>query len=195
VQTPYDLIANEWHAQRARSFREKRFLDIILPQLAPEATVLDVGCGTGEPIARYVSQQGFRVVGVDCSAKMLEIARQVVPGARLTHADILEVDFSERFAAVIAWDSIFHIGSEHHQTVFRKIHGWLESAGWLLLSLRGSGEKGFTSEMFGHTFFYSGHEPREALRRLEMEGFQIISWEVDDPSSRGHVAVIARRRA
>lgn len=194
MQTTYDLIAKEWHAQRTRSFREKRFVDIILPQLAPEATLLDVGCGTGEPIARYVSGHGFGVVGVDCSVKMLEIAKQAIPCARFIHADILEVDFSEQFAAVIAWDSIFHIDCRHHQAVFRKIHRWLETTGWLLLSLGGSDEKGFISEMFGHTFFYSGHEPREARRLLEMEGFQIISWEVDDPSSRGHVAIVARKR-
>jgi hypothetical protein len=53
--------------------------------------------------------------------------------------------------------------------------------------------EGFTSKMFGHSFFYSGYEPKIARRLLEAEGFEIELWEVDDPSSRGHIAVIVRK--
>jgi hypothetical protein len=53
--------------------------------------------------------------------------------------------------------------------------------------------EGFTSEMFGHTFFYSGYAPGVARQLLEAEGFGVEVWEVDDPSSRGHIAVIVRR--
>jgi hypothetical protein len=62
-----------------------------------------------------------------------------------------------------------------------------------LLSVGGSGVDDFTSEMFGHTCFYGGHEPEVARKLLEAEGFEIEVWEVDDPSSRGHIAVIARK--
>jgi hypothetical protein len=85
----------------------------------------------------------------------------------------------------------------------------LEPGGGLLLSVGGSdvdssveaspsddlGAEGFTSEMFGHTFFYSGYEPKVARKLLEAEGFEIDLWEVDDPSSRGHIAVVARKVA
>jgi hypothetical protein len=55
----------------------------------------------------------------------------------------------------------------------------------------GSDVGGFTSGMFGHTFFYSGHKPEVTRDLLEAAGFKIEVWEVDDPSSRGHMAVIA----
>jgi hypothetical protein len=47
--------------------------------------------------------------------------------------------------------------------------------------------------MHGETFFYSAHAPSEALRLLEGVGFRVEHWEVDDPSSRGHIAVLAVR--
>jgi hypothetical protein len=47
--------------------------------------------------------------------------------------------------------------------------------------------------MFGHAFFYSGHEPEVSLDLLMAEGFKIEFWEVDDPSSKGHIAVVARK--
>jgi hypothetical protein len=136
---------------------------------------------------------------------MLRIAKDVVPGAVLIHADMVEVEFRDKFAAAIAWDSVFHVERKHHQAVYHKLADAIEVSGRLLLSVGGSdaedsasadsGAEGFTSEMFGQTFFYSGYEPKVARRLLEAEGFEIEKWEVDDPSSRGHIAVIARRVA
>ena len=59
-------------------------------------------------------------------------------------------------------------------------------------SVDASGE-GFTSEMFGYEFYYSGYAPEITRRLLESTGFEIEIWEVDDPSSLGHIAVIARK--
>jgi hypothetical protein len=62
----------------------------------------------------------------------------------------------------------------------------------LLLSVAGSNAEdadsddsnteGFTSEMFGHTFFYSGNAPPITRKLLESEGFEIEVWEADHQS-------------
>lgn len=186
------------------------YVERVLENLAAGAKVLDLGCGTGEPVAKYIVGKGFRVIGVDQSEKMLEIARRVVPAAEFIQSDMVEMELTDKFAAAVAWDSVFHVERRHHQTVFRKLADALENGGRLLLSTGGSGVdasmvdstsvasselEGFTSEMFGHTFFYSGYEPDITRRLLEAEGFEIEMWEVDDPSSRGHIAVIARKAA
>ncbi len=168
---------------------------MILGRLEPGAGVLDLGCGTGEPVARYIASKGFRVVGVDESAAMLRIARRVVPGARLIRADMCELELDERFAAVVAWDSLFHVERGRHPSVFRKLSSLLAPGGLLLLSAGGTGHPGFTSEMHGHTFFYSAHDPAETLGLLKDAGFEVELCEEDDPSSRGHIAVVARRAA
>jgi SAM-dependent methyltransferase len=140
-------------------------------------------------------QKEFRVVGIDESEKMLEIARKEVPEAEFIRANMVEVELPGRFAAAIVWDSIFHVEGKHHSDIFKKLAKSLEPDGRLLLSVGGSGADGFSSEMFGHAFFYCGHEPEVARQLLEAEGFEIDVWEVDDPSSRGHIAVIAIRVA
>jgi cyclopropane fatty-acyl-phospholipid synthase-like methyltransferase len=193
MQTPYDFIADEWHAD-PRNFGARKYVELILGGLAPGAKVLDLGCGTGEPVAAYVAARGFRVVGVDESEKMLEIARRVVPTAEFVRADMCEMSLGGGFAAAVAWNSVFHVERARHREIFRKLYGLLDPGGRLLLSAGGSGHEGFTSEMHGHTFFYSAHEPAETLRLLSEEGFVVELCEEDDPSSRGHIAVVARRQ-
>ena len=201
MHTPYDLIADQWHAQkRAQGYikRALSYVDRIVEDLPRGAKVLDLGCGNGEPVAKHLVERGFRVTGVDESEQMLKFARQTVPEAELIHADMLTVELAGTFDAAIAWDSMFHVGRKHHAAIYRKLANALRSGGRVLLSVGGSAPtetegEGFTSEMFGQTFYYSGFAPKVARELIEAAGFEIELWEVDDPTSRGHIAVIARK--
>jgi cyclopropane fatty-acyl-phospholipid synthase-like methyltransferase len=204
LQTPYDLIAEQWHAnKRAQGYIDHvlGYVDRILEDLPAGAKVLDLGCGTGEPVAKYLVECGFRVTGVDESSEMLKFARQTVPEAELIHADMVAVELIDTFDAAVAWDSMFHVERKHHAAIYRKLANALHADGRLLLSVGGSASaeddsvEGFTSEMFGRTFYYSGHAPEVAREMIEAAGFKIDLWEVDDPTSRGHIAVIARKLA
>jgi cyclopropane fatty-acyl-phospholipid synthase-like methyltransferase len=201
LHNSYDLIAEEWHQNSIRDPRVKRtlrYVDRVLDTLVPGARVLDLGCGTGNPYARYIIDRGFRVVGVDQSEKMLAIARRVIPEAELIHADMIDVELTKKFDAAIVWDSAFHVPREHHAAIYRKVAAALEPGGRMLLSVGGEGAEsldstfaGLTSEMYGATFFYDGYEPWLARELVESAGFEIELWEVDDPSSHAHIAVIA----
>lgn len=61
-------------AWEKRIEREGPFLLRLLGE-APERSVLDIGCGTGEHVA-FFAQQGVRAVGLDRSESMLESARE-----------------------------------------------------------------------------------------------------------------------
>jgi len=203
LHNSYDLIAKEWHQHSIRDDRVEQtlaYVDRVLDHLLPGAKVLDLGCGTGHPYARHIIDRGFRVVGVDQSQKMLAIAQRVIPEAKLIHADMIEVEFTEKFAAAIVWDSAFHVRREYHPTIYHKVAGALEPNGLMLLSVGGEGAEslhstfpGLTSQMYGATFFYDAYQPRLARELVEAAGFEIELWEVDDPSSHGHIAVIARK--
>ena len=122
---------------------------------------------------------------------MLDLARRAVPGVTFLHGDMRVAEPGGPFDAIVAWDSVFHIPRAEHAAIFSRFRSWLRPGGRLLVSLGGSGEDGFTSEMHGETFFFSGFEPIEALQVLCEAGFEVEHWEVDDPSSRGHIAVLA----
>jgi ubiquinone/menaquinone biosynthesis C-methylase UbiE len=139
-------------------------------------------------------RRGYVVTGVDGSARMLEIAQRVLPGARLIHARIEQVEFEDEFSAAIVWDSLFHVPRDRHAAVYAKLARWILPGGRLLLSSGGTEHAGFTSEMHGETFFYSSWCPSTVVQLLEQAGFVVELCEVDQPESRGHVAIVARRK-
>lgn len=203
VSNAYDLIAEQWHAnKRAPGYVDHvlSYVDRVLEALPAGAPVLDLGCGTGEPIARYMVQRGYRVTCVDASFEMLKFARQTVPEAEFIHGDMIAVEFNATFDAAVAWDSMFHVERKHHAAIYRRISQALNIGGRFFLSVGGSAPdeeddsvEGFTSEMFGQTFYYSGFAPEVTRKLIEASGFEIELWEVDDPTSQGHIAVIARK--
>ena len=83
VPRAYDLIAPKFFAERSTVFRETKYLDLALTRVPMGAAILDLGCGTGRPIAEDLIRRGYDVTGVDGSAQMLAIARRNLPGAQL----------------------------------------------------------------------------------------------------------------
>jgi SAM-dependent methyltransferase len=49
--------------------------------------VLDLGCGSGVPVARELAKRRHAVVGIDGSARQLSLARLNVSSAHFIHAE------------------------------------------------------------------------------------------------------------
>lgn len=60
MPNPYDAIAEAWHSSRT-SFAARKYVDLVISRLSPGSKILDLGCGTGVPIAHYLIDNGFRV--------------------------------------------------------------------------------------------------------------------------------------
>ena len=50
-------------------------------QLPPGASVLDLGCGTGDPVSTTLAQLGFTVAGIDASPTLIAAFRRRMPKA------------------------------------------------------------------------------------------------------------------
>jgi cyclopropane fatty-acyl-phospholipid synthase-like methyltransferase len=71
----YERHTVEYDRARGRSLQERSWLDRFLAHVEHGKTVLDLGCGMGEPIARYLTDRGFWVFGIDASPSMVELCR------------------------------------------------------------------------------------------------------------------------
>jgi len=172
----YDVIAQWWDEARASFYgREQHYVDALLDGVAPGAAVLDLGCGTGRPIAQYIVSRAMALTGVDQSIRQLEIARSRLPGATWIHATIEECVADEalrgRFAAIVCHDALFHIPRAAHETLVQRFAALLQSGGRLMVTCGGSPHPAFTDTMFGETFFYDSHPPERMLEILARAGF------------------------
>src|ERR1051325_1871386 len=72
----YVRHAPAWDAERGRDLiTEKGWIDRFVELLPPGAAILDVGCGSGQPISRYLIEHGFTLCGVDSSPTMISLCR------------------------------------------------------------------------------------------------------------------------
>ena len=84
----YERHARDFDRERSRKLQEKAWLDRFLSHVRPEGVVLDIGCGMAEPVARYILESGFGVVGVDSSRSLIQMCRARFPDSEWIVADM-----------------------------------------------------------------------------------------------------------
>jgi cyclopropane fatty-acyl-phospholipid synthase-like methyltransferase len=99
------------------------------------ASVLDLGCGAGVPVARDLAVD-FSMTGVDVSAVQIDRARRLVPTATFVQADMVTVEFQpQSFDAVVCLYALIHVPVCEHRSMLERIGPWLKPGGVLLATV------------------------------------------------------------
>lgn len=89
----YQRHAQAYLGDRDDRLIEQRWLDRFVALLPSQRrTVLDIGCGTGAPITRYLIEQGCQVHGVDSSGAMIAMCVDRFPEQQWDIADARTLD-------------------------------------------------------------------------------------------------------
>src|SRR5882724_11944601 len=106
----YERNARHWDtARRASPLSENGWLDHFRLRIPPGGAILDIGCGGGEPIARYLIEHGLDVTGLDSSATMISLCQHRFPKCQWLVGDMRTMALGKTFQGVVAWDSFFHL--------------------------------------------------------------------------------------
>lgn len=192
----YDAIADRWLEARTQlALAERRVLESALASVPAGAEMLDLGCGTGRPVAEWLVAQGFNVTGVDQSSAMLAHAKRLLPAQQWVLSPIEEFATAREFAAVIAWDSLFHIPRQRIPAIFAKVSRWLQPQGVFACTLGGSAQPAFDDEMFGQRFAYDSPAPSDVPALLADAGLslreQVVLNHPDGGRDKGRIAYVA----
>jgi len=189
----YDNIAAWFDQHRTRTLIEQPYLEALVQALAPGAAILDLGCGTGEPILRYLLKRGCAVTGVDASAAMIAIARARFPDTRFVVGDMRTLALGQTFDAVIAWHSLFHLPHDDQRAMFATFARLLHPHG-IVMFTSGSQQGETWSDNGGEMLYHASLDSADYRRLLEEHGFQVIRHTQDDAACGGATVWIARLR-
>lgn len=190
----YRRHATTWHTRRARSAAlEAGWLTRFIAPLPAGAEVLDLGCGTGQPIATWLVDQGFAVTGVDSAAEMLAFARERLPQQHWLQADMRTLRLRRRFGGVLAWDSFFHLPPDDQRAMFAVFaeHA-LPGAPLMFTSGPADGETIGTLEE--EPLYHASLAPDAYRALLAQHGFEVLAFVPEDPDCGHHSVWLARRR-
>lgn len=186
----YERHAQAWDRDRGRSLQERVWLDRFLRHVRPGGTVLDVGCGMGEPIARYVIERGFVVVGVDASPSMIERCRARFPASEWVVADMRELEFGRRFDGILAWDSFIHLSMNDQRGMFPRFASHAREGAPLMFT-SGPGEGEAIGSYCEEPLYHASLGPAEYERLLAANGFVVRAYVAEDPDCGAHTIWLA----
>ncbi|APX10831.1 class I SAM-dependent DNA methyltransferase [Tateyamaria omphalii] len=192
IQGVYDRQAAVFDAQRSRALFEARWLARFAAALPGGARVLDLGCGTGDPIARWFKAEGFVVTGVDFSEPMLAIARERWPEGDWRQADMRVLDLGETFDGIIAWNSFFHLTADAQRGCIAHMAAHLEPGGSLMLTVGPSAGEG-DGTVGNEPVYHASLSPAEYATCLDENDLRLTGFLAEDPDANGHTVLMARK--
>jgi SAM-dependent methyltransferase len=129
-------------------------------------SILDVGCGSGENLARLAGLDRYELCGTDVSDEALALAERTVPSARLLRLDVERHALRERFDLVMSIQVVEHLVDD----VAALRHMASMSSDYVFTSTLG-GRMRPSEPAIGHVRNYSSVELR---RKHELAGLEVL---------------------
>ena len=182
----YERHAEAWDRNRiADLILEREWMERFVALLPSGGSVLDVGCGSGQPIARHLLERGFAVVGVDSSPTLISRCRSRFPKAEWIVTDMRTLSIHRRFEGLIAWDSFFHLSHEDQRAMFAVFREHAASGAPLLFTT-GTGHGEATGSFQGESLYHASLSRGEYEALLALYGFRVLAHVVEDPRCGRH---------
>ena len=188
----YQRHAHAYDRLRGRSLFEKSWLDAFAGLLPESGSVLDIGCGMGEPIARNLIERGLDVTGADSSSGLIALCKERFPEQTWIVGDMRVLSLRRTFHGLIAWDSFFHLNPDDQRRMFAVFRDHAAPRAALMFTSGPShGEAIGTFE--GDPLYHASLDADEYRTLLETHGFRVVRHVADDPACNGHTVWLARK--
>lgn len=189
----YERHALAFDALRGKNLFEKPWIDRFASLVPAQGTILDLGCGSGEPIAADLIRCGFRLTGVDSSESLIGLCRQRFPQEQWIVRDMRKLPPGRTFDGIVAWHSFFHLNPADQRAMF-PVFAYLTAPDAPLMFTAGHFSGVAMGEFGGEPLYHASLDRDEYLALLTENGFRVVSQVTQDPDCGGATVWLAQRQ-
>ena len=174
----WDRIADEFLRRRTRTLIEKRWLDRMVgvaPADDGPRRLLDLGCGTGLPLATYLSDRGLRL-----------------PRAEAHQVDMRDLALGRPFDALLAWDSLLHLTPEEQRKMVPVFRRHAATGAALMFTTSAQPGETWKEAVAGAPVYHAALDPAEYRALLDENRFRLVDVRAEDPDCTDHSVWLAR---
>jgi SAM-dependent methyltransferase len=154
------------------------------------AAILDLGCGSGTPLAAALDAAGFRVYGIDASPTLVAMFRQRVPGAVVACESVEESRFfAQAFHGALAVGLLFLLPASAQHALILRLAEALKPGGRFLFTAPAQSCE-WQDALTGHTSRSLGVEAYRVT--LDAAGFECVATHHDEGGN--HYFDLRKRR-
>jgi ubiquinone/menaquinone biosynthesis C-methylase UbiE len=170
----YDAIAKVHFDKYSDEGLLKIYLDYMIKHISGKS-ILDIGCGFGRD-AKYLSERGFDVIGIDLSSNQLKIAKNHAPKAKFVQMDMRKLNFEDNtFDGIFAAASLVHLPKNQIESTLKEFFRVIKSKSILFVTVKkGTGESFSTKDYYaGNEKFFAYYSEDEIINLIESVGFKV----------------------
>lgn len=187
----YAVEAARWARERRCDLWERPALEACVAGRAGPLRVLDLGCGSGQPIAEWFVARGDAVCGVDGVAEMLAEVAVRVPAVERVCADMRELALGRTFDIILAFNSFFHLSPDAQRAMF-PVFAAHAAPGARLLFTSGPSATECVGRVGDSPVYHASLAPAEYRTLLVANGFEVNWFRPEDAELRGHSVWLAQ---
>jgi SAM-dependent methyltransferase len=191
----YERHAVRFDARRrsAKTFMEAGWMARFLVLMKPGGRVLDLGCGSGFPIAAHLIEHGFQLEGVDVAEAMIALCREHWPDQSWRVGDMRTMELSGPYDGALAWHSSFHLPGLDQAALIARVGAAL-APGAPFMFTSGDGDGVAWGDMFGDRLFHASLAPAQFETALEEAGLEVVERRFKDETCGGSNVWLTRKR-
>lgn len=179
LRASYDSVAAAYvehlYSELARKPLDRHLLNRFAEEVRDRGTAGDLGCGPGH-VARYLHDQGVRMIGLDISPEMVRWATQLNPDVEFRVGDIRALDLPDAsLTGIVAFYSVIHLDPSELVVALREFRRVLAGDGVLLVSFHIGDHTVHLDELFEQAVSLDFHFllPGTVIAALQSAGFVV----------------------
>ena len=195
AESLFDSVGAAYESAFADCSSQQASINWLLEHLPAQASVLDIGCGTGRPVCSSLASAGHRVLGIDVSGVMIAAATRNVPEASFAKIDVKDfkpADGEKYDAITVYFSLIASVTQEQIRNYIAKIYTWLKEGGLFIFATVPISGESLEITWMGRPIVASSLSPGEVLESVKAANFEVLKAESSKYLPRAAQAGICR---